>query len=739
MSRLLWVSVLLATAPMPAQAGFIVGLVQAAISTVGGWLAAGGITAALTQAGISLLISTVATKLMARKAGQQDVFRELQQPSSLPVYRFVWGEGWAPGTPAPVRVKGERIYACYILNSRPSEGPFQLILDKRPVEHSGDPYNFSGPGAVGTNSWFEDHVTFWIGRGSQTSPPQRFLDEVPEFYEPADGWQGLTVIWIIFEAGGDDDFNERWPAAPPEVIVSGKWSKVWDPRDSNQDPDDPETWQWSNNPYLCALDTLRNNPVKPYPMEHLWLDTFIWGADDADAPLPVKEGGSIPRFRCDGVLTFEDGAEIEDQVSPILAAAAGRWLRAYGQLGVLPATYTEPVGTISEVLSEQDMVFERWRPGDQLFTEAYASFTSPDRAYESATTPVYKVAGAEAEDNTGPRPMKLDLPFVTDHRRGQYICKIEVMRTRMQKSSSFLAPPEAVNFLAGANINLALPAPYSSRNGIYKIEDSAPAEDPMGLSGEVALRCPMTVREESPAIYSWNPATEEQDMPIEDWDAFQGKPDAPASVSASSGAPIALASGNAVYPRIQFSFPLVNDARITTYLWEVQENTGPGPLQWRPHSNGFLRVEDLEDPAVAFSGPVGNGSEYRVSVRAVTRGGSMSEWARSNLVTATVGDSFADAPTSISAAPLEDGIAVTYRTPADPDFRYIEIYGSDTNNPTTASLIFGPLSPGVNTLVSRTETDLTDGQTRYYWARSIDHRGIASGFSTVMSATYEEV
>lgn len=744
MFKLLWGALVLATAPFPAQSGFIFAGIGSVISTVAGWLAAGGVTGFLANAALSMLVSAVATKLLTKKADQQDIFRELQEPKSLPVHRFVYGKGWAPGTPAPVRVKGSKLYACYILNSRPSQGPFTLILDKRQVISSGNPFDFSGPGAQGTNGWFTgEHVRYWIGRGDQMGPPDRFVTDAPEFFQATDRWRGLTVLWAIFDSGKDEDFNERWPAAPPEVMVDGHWSKVWDPRDPSQDPNDESTWLWSNNAYLCALDALRKNPVRPYPIEHLWVETFSWAADVADSPLPVKDGGTIPRFRADGVLAFDEGSELEDQVGPLLAAGAGRWLRAYGQLGVMPAVYTDPVGTITEVLSEQDMVFETWRPGDQLYTEAYATITSPDRAYESATTPTYKVAGAEAADGTGPRPLKLELPFVHDHRQGQYICKIEVMRTRMQKSMSFLAPPETINFLSGANVTLNLPAPYTSRNGVYKIEESSPNEDPMGLSGEVALRNPMSIREESPAIYSWNPATEEQDMEEEVFDFDLSKPAQPSSVSVSTGAGISLTSGDASFPQIRFIVPRPTEARVVAYDWVLYysyDSGGENPHEiFEQRANGTIRIEEDDLVIEGFSGAVVNGARYRIGVTAVTRNGSRSDQRMSDQIIATVGASLTPPPTPVSAVANAQGITVTYLTPSSgTGFSRMEIYGANVNNIDLAALIFGPLAPGVNTEVARTETGLSDGQTRYYWARSIDNRGIASAFSSVMSATYEE-
>ena len=118
--------------------------------------------------------------------------------------------------------------------------------------------------------------------------------------------------------------------------------------------------------------------------------------------------------------------------------------------------------------------------------------------------------------------------------------------------------------------------------------------------------------------------------------------------------------------------------------------------------------------------------------------GTKSSYTYSSTFRASVGASLAPAPTPLGATPVVSGITVRYRTPNVNGFSTMEIYASDTNNINTATFLFGPLSPGKNAVVSQTETGLTDGQTRYYWARSRDNRGFLSPFSPVMSATFSE-
>ncbi|MDF3606345.1 phage tail protein [Paracoccus sp. DMF-8] len=499
----------------------VVGVIKAAgawLTTTFGATAAG----AIMNIGGSVLLSVAAQALMG-KPKQGDMMRELTMPTSLPPYRYVYGKCWAPGSPAPVRVKDDIIYACYILNSRPSEGPFTLYLDKRRVEYTGDPYDFSGGGATGTNGKFGPgsggpHLWYWISRGDRSAPPQMFLDEAPELYRATDGWQGLTVLWVKFRAGSSDDMNERWPSSPPEVMVDGYWSRVWDPRDPAQSPTDASTWQWSANQALCTLDALRTNPLRPYGDAHLWTETFAWAAQVADERVEVKAGGTIPRYEVNGVLVWSEGSEIEDQVIPLANAGAAEFTRVGGRLGLVPGIYRAPVMTLSNVLDDAPLQFRRYRPSTELVTAVSATYVSPDRAYEDATTPVYRIANAQIEDGGVVKLGQYDLRFVTDHRQGQRVAKIMGLKTRMQKSVTGVFPPEAFNLVGGSVVTLDLPAPYTGRNGTYVVEEANPGADVLGLDG-VALRCALTLREYRPVIYAWNPATDEQDVAVEDFEA----------------------------------------------------------------------------------------------------------------------------------------------------------------------------------------------------------------------------
>ncbi|NUM72727.1 hypothetical protein HUU40_00055 [candidate division KSB1 bacterium] len=717
---ILILAILIAT---PASAGPILPLIQAA----GTWLTAtfgATVGAAIAQFGISFVVSGLIAAVSSKKmGGQQQLIRELLQPTSLPVQRFVYGKFRAPGTPAPVRVIDDILYGCFILNSRESAGPFTVYFDKREVEYTGNPYDFSGTGGVASNEPFVDHCNFWIGKGDQVSPPALILSEASEYFESTDGWRGLTVLWVRLDVGGNSKRQERWPATPPEVMVDGEWSLVRDPRTPLADP------SYSSNQALCVLDALRDNPIRQYEDENLWLELFEWSADVAESDFPVKGGGNIKRFSINGILAFSENAELETLIEPMLNAGASRLIRVGGRLGMVPATYSAPVMTITDVFTDTAMNFEKSPPASTLVTEVTAKYTSPERMYETASTPVYVIPGAQAEDGGKRRLAQYDLDFISDHRQAQYVAAIFGRRARMKRSWSGTLPASAFDLVACSPVELDFPAPYHRQNGEYEVLSIHPGLDPIGKRG-FAMRNVAELRENSEAIYAWNPATDEQDIAFEAFDPNIGGVKLPGDITTVSDASTVLISGDLSVARILFTFAPSLSKSVTAYEWQFKESGG----LWQ--TGGSIDKESLNGSGdiFAFLAAVKIGTAYEIRVRAVGTNGA-SEWVYSDPVTVSAGSYLAPAPTPISAVGGSGDIAVTFKTPNDNDFRAFETWGANSDDIGLASLIFGPIYAAPNTSFTQVESGLTGGQIRFYFARSFDRNGQASPFSASISAT----
>lgn len=473
----------------------------------------GATVAFVLRIGASLLLSAAATALVG-KPKAASVNRELQVPNSRPPYRSLYGRARVYGSYAPCVAQDGILYACLVLNSRPSSGNFTFYFDKREVFLSGDIYDFAGSGATATNSPFSGYVNIWVGRGDQTGPPAQILTEAPDLFLAADGWRGRTVAWLRLDRGPSDGRVERWPRVPPEVEVEADWSLVWDPRDVAQDPDDPATWTFSRNQALCLLDAIRNNPIRVHRLENIAVDQFISAADIADEAVPRKDLSTEPRYQANGLIVWSEG-EVLDKLRPLEAAGAGTLARMGGKLGYVAGAWRAPSYTMTAILEEGGIDLQRWQPGRELPTAIRASYIATNRDWQDSELPALPIVGADQIDGSEDGIAEIALGMVTSPTQAMRIQQIAARRAAAQRRLSVMLPPNAFDLVSGAILTGNMPAGFTRLNGLWEVQSINPGLWTTDIEGGVAMRCPVTLAETAESHFSWNPDTDQFDIVTE--------------------------------------------------------------------------------------------------------------------------------------------------------------------------------------------------------------------------------
>lgn len=533
-----------------------------------------------------LALNALASALQRRP--QSDLKRDLSFPQSLPPWRFVYGNDRATGTPLPYPVVGEYAYACWLVNSRVSDGNFTLFLDNREVALSGDPFDLTGPGASATAHPFVGHATFWIATGGQTAVPTVFTNEagasaIPDdtlHWKASDAGSGMTLVFAKLKNGDVNERQERWPSVIPKLTVDGQWSRVWDMRDDAQDPNDPATWTYSDNLFLCALDALRQNPFRPYPLTHIDLAMWRAAADAADELVALKDGGKEKRYRIAGTVAFE-GSELEDIVGPMLAAAAASLTRAGGRVGVTPGVWRAPAATISD--SYEAVQWSTARPPAEMATELRVTYSPEKRQHEPAELPPWPIPGAAAA-GIPPSVRRVDITMCPSDGQAQRVRQIIGRRMLLQKRATVMGGGEAMALLTGSTATLALPEPYGTYvNGDFEVTGMHPFLDPVGTQG-LALRCPMTLQETNQTVFDWNPQTDEVTVehPVYDgarkpWYTGMPAPSLTATAGAAGEIDVVVTQSTGVdATSVQIWGNTIDDAGSATLLTTLA--AGPGQI-----------------------------------------------------------------------------------------------------------------------------------------------------------------
>lgn len=507
--RLILILVFLLLTPTAAAADPLTALIASVAKWFGGLSLFGK---ALVQLGLSALLQFAAVALASSPRNR----RELSIPNSRPPKRHVWGRMSMYGSPAPWRVKGRVLVGCLILNSRPSAGgTVEVRVDKRRATLNGDPYDFSASGGAILEiedfkpfSSSDDMPRVWIGRGDQTAPPAKILSEFSDVFEETDGWRGLTVMWFYANSGKNSDFAKRWRAAPPELEVVMDWSRIWDPRDTAQDPDDETTWQYSNNQALVLLDALRTNPIRRYPLSQIHLDSFVEGADTADESVDLfYESSSEPRYTANGYIAWAN-PELGDAIQPIASAGAGSLVRIGGRIGYAAGAYRAPLLTVTDFVDSGGIDYQVLQPGRDLPAFVKASYVAPRRDWQEAELPILAVPGVEGgvgEDAV----LDMKLMFVTSPTQAMRVQKIMAMRMSAQKQLSLTLWPEAINVVAGCTIEVDFVPAFARLNGLWAVERAEPGIWLSESEEGVAMRVPITARPTAAAHYAWVPSEDE--------------------------------------------------------------------------------------------------------------------------------------------------------------------------------------------------------------------------------------
>ena len=691
------------------------------------------------QLGASLLLTGL-SQLLAPRPRTPEQKRELQLPRSRPPKRFVYGRNRVYGSPAPWRVKGDILYGCLILNSRPSAGgDLRFFMDKREVlDTSGDAFDFGGDGLIFTE--IEDFPSFgssslrnprvWLGMGDQTTPPQVFLDEAPEFFDATDGWQNCTVMWVRLVAGGNSERRDRWRAAPPEFEIEMDWSLVWNPSDVTQNPNNPASWQFSRNQSLILLDALRENPIRKYPLSQIHLPSFIEAADVADEPvlryfdsLSAGEDVFEPRYEANGIIIWT-GGELLDQLEPVAEAGGGDIVRIGGRIGYAAGEYRTPMLTVTDFIEEGGIDFQVLRAGRELPVAVKAVYIAPDRDWQEADLTPLPVPGAEDTGAGEDGVFEMRLGFVTSATQAMRVQQITARKLGAQRSLSATLWPEALDIAAGATINMALPQGFARLNGDWTVVSANPAiwVSEMQEDGDqqIAMRVPVTLRKNSESIYAWDPENDEQQILDVAFDPTRPLFNPPQNLSVTTGAGVSTD----MQARLRIDF----DPTPRADFYEIF-------LREQGQSYGLvLTTEESEN----INLDVVSGRTYDVRVRAVAEavGGAKRLSAFAEVLDTVASPDSLDMPLPTDGAAVggAQSIQVSFTAPNSPFYTGMEFWGSDTDDPSAATLLstqFGAAGEAK----TFTETGLGDDQTRFYFAVALGSLGRRSDFTDFVAAT----
>lgn len=528
----------------------------------------------------------------------------------------------------------------------------------------------------------------WLGETPGTAEAA-LVANFPSLWTEDHRNDGIAKLLLICEGAAPEDFRDVYPnGALPQATALCRLSPVWDPRDEGQDPDDPETWTWSDNAALAVLDYLthadgfrRNRTKEILPAIEEW----IAAAEVCDEAVTLKAGGSEPRYRANGVYSLDNRPA--DVLAGLLSVMDG-WLyrRPDGAIGIKAGRYEAPTVTIgAEHIVGYEVAFGR--PREELVNEIRASYVSPDHDWRTQEAQPWRDAAAiSADGEVLSRSLEL-ASLVASHGQTRRLMKRTYSRERTELRGT--ATTDAYGLAA--------------RGQRYVTLDLAEVGYPDLIVEVTAYRVNL---EAISATIEWIAA----DTAIDAWDAATEEGDAPAVPTRSDkdAAALPVPSGLAVMAeevlvgvaqsgvrlRVTWDLPgrtdLVYDVRHRkgTDAWVVERT--PGNVSGLTVTHVTPLVEE--------------GETYSVEVRSVTAGGRAGAWCTAETADSTLSIAAPAAPTLFSATGSPT-VTVEWRNANSASVHAARVWRADTSPDfEDAVQIAGPIYSAPNNVLTFDDT-----------------------------------
>lgn len=301
-----------------------------------------------------------------------------------------------------------------------------------------------------------DAVEMNVHLGDQVS-----ADSLANTY--VDGWTtdhiGYNQTYVVLKIRAD---SELFPSGVNECkfIVRGK--KVYDPRKDDTEggsgahrAEDPTTWEWSDNPALCAYDWLRFHGARPVPLRRIPWDFVALTANYcAEAAIYTDSDGnsaSGQRFGCNGVLT--NSVNPGEGLSQIMSTMGAAPYRVGGKIYIKPAMYAGPATVTVAVNEAMEMPSYRpHRPLRELTNLVRPEYVAPRKKWQLTSAPIVK-SQAYIDKDGSVLESTIRLKLVTQDHQAQRLAKLKLERNRAGFQSSYPLPGLRLDIVPGNNIN----------------------------------------------------------------------------------------------------------------------------------------------------------------------------------------------------------------------------------------------------------------------------------------------
>lgn len=313
---------------------------------------------------------------------------------------------------------------------------------------------------------------------------------------------GIASLGFLAQHRSKESFSRHFPNGEPLPSVVGT-PVCYDWRDVAQDREDESTWGPCANPVVWFVH------CEWYYFGRSWtrciapvLDSLTDEANACDAAIPLKAGGTEPRYRFGG--NFFSNTEPGAVRAAILASMDG-WLSTDGKgaLIVKAGRYTEPTFTITGEHIE-GYAWKAFQPDEEACNVLVVSYVDPDQDYTDVEAGSWRDESA-ITDMGRERSENLALNWVNSRSQAMRLAKRKMSRLNADRRGQIRTGIYGLNGLGQRYIRVQNPELQSMADVVVEV-----------MNVEVDFAASQVVFDVILAdqnIDAWDPAEEEGEQP----------------------------------------------------------------------------------------------------------------------------------------------------------------------------------------------------------------------------------
>jgi len=543
-------------------------------------------------------------------------------------------------------------------------------------------------------------------------------------------FRGCAYVYIqmVFDA-------DKFAGGIPNISFEVKGKKVYDPRLNSGSGGTA----WSDNPALCIRDYLSNTSYGLKATTTELNDTtnaggFSSAANICDQTVADIDSASKSRYTANGFTNFS--ASGEGILEGLLSAMSGRMTYVNGKFNVFAGATQTPSLTITDDDLLSDITVATNPNSADLYNTVKPIYVDKSQNYVATDAPVFQSSTFLSADTPSGessanyvKQLEIRMPFTTNVSEAQRIARIKLNEQRQTQTLDVLVSlkfmqlqPNDWVYLTNSRLS------YSSK--VFEVVSTQLEIINSDDIPVVATR--LVLKETANSVYGFVSSDYETEI-AEGSSVSTGTftVSSPTGLSATS-----VVSVDITTTKINAQAQWTNATNNAILGTEVRYGTSSGTYI------GSVLVGKGETKAIIPN--LNSNTTYYVVARHFSANNIFSDYTSEATVATGASGSAPSVPTSLSATtgnPLN--LKLSWTNPSNSDLRAVKIYRHTAAiTPTDDTYLVNTVAvePGTATSVLFGKQDgLSAGTTYYFYARSVNHTGLASSFTSGVSGNFTEV